>query len=184
MQSENRPESLEDTLVMRVQATLDYTASDPTDRLKPDKPPGEMLLSQDSVAAAPGYLRLPAWTKRHHPSGVCWRVELLRLGGVSPIGLDILGEVILGRTANSVLEPDFDLAPFGGREAGVSRHHAVLKPTLHSIDVLDLGSTNGSRVNGFLLSSGVAYSLKDGDVFSLGALHFFVRIIGRQLLRG
>jgi pSer/pThr/pTyr-binding forkhead associated (FHA) protein len=63
--------------------------------------------------------------------------------------------VVLGRS------PDCDIALSQG---SVSRHHARLRRTREGWDVLDLGSTNGTWLNGRLVSSAVA---QPGDVLSL-----------------
>ena len=50
-------------------------------------------------------------------------------------------------------------------DANVSRKHAQVKPTPYGFQLVDLGSTNGSKVNGIHVSEHV---LEDGDQIELG----------------
>jgi len=52
-------------------------------------------------------------------------------------------------------------------DANVSRKHAEIRPGPHGWTVADLGSTNGTRVNGRTVSSG-AHPLEAGDRLELG----------------
>lgn len=56
-----------------------------------------------------------------------------------------------------------DLGPLGGYQSGVSRQHAAI--TMHDggLYIEDLGSTNGTRINGFQLTARRKYRLRDGD---------------------
>jgi len=56
------------------------------------------------------------------------------------------------------------------RDAGVSRRHAVLLLGAdRSLSIRDLGSANGTQLNGAELVPGVTTPLKDGDVLAVGA---------------
>src|SRR6185436_11087758 len=66
---------------------------------------------------------------------------------------------------------------FGGLEQGVSRRHALLRPTANHLYIIDLGSTNGTLHNGLPLGPGIARSLKNSDTVTLGRLSFTIRII-------
>jgi hypothetical protein len=48
----------------------------------------------------------------------------------------------------------------------VSRQHAAVRPTEHGYEVVDLGSTNGTLVNGHVVRE---QSLTDGDVIVIGS---------------
>ncbi len=52
-------------------------------------------------------------------------------------------------------------------DAGISRHHAELRPSDGGWTVTDLGSTNGSRLNGRPLRT--PYALQPGDRIELGS---------------
>lgn len=80
-------------------------------------------------------------------------------------------EVLLGRldpVNNSY--PDVDLSQFGGLEQGISRRHAKIACQRAETVVEDLGSVNGSFVNGEQLVPYLAHSLKNGDVLQLGKM--------------
>ena len=80
-------------------------------------------------------------------------------------------EILLGR-----LDPvndsylDVDLIEYGGLEQGVSRRHARIACQQDEIVIEDLGSVNGSSVNGEQLRPYLAHALKNGDVLQLGKM--------------
>lgn len=67
--------------------------------------------------------------------------------------------------------PELDVIPFGGGvpEMGVSRHHARLVREDSRYLLMDVGSTNGTYVNGTALEYNKAAELKDGDTVAFGA---------------
>lgn len=108
-----------------------------------------------------------------------WRIELHGLGpNAGPIGLDICGDTVLGRGTEGAAGPDLDLGPFGAMELGVSRRHAMLRPTAKHLLLIDLVSNNGIRCNSAPLGVGRSYPVKHNDTISLGGLAFQVKIIG------
>lgn len=110
-----------------------------------------------------------------------WRV-LLHIAGnrgqVTTIGMDIWRVTVLGRTdpSGSYL-PDVDFGPYSGMRMGVSRRHALLRPSQTSLALIDQNSTNGTWVNGQRLSPGRDFSLNDGDRVELGDLRFTIRVM-------
>jgi len=68
-------------------------------------------------------------------------------------------QITIGRAADNTLVID---------DASVSSHHATL--TLEDTDYVlrDIGSTNGSRLNGKDLATDTPYRLQDGDSLRLG----------------
>ncbi len=102
---------------------------------------------------------------------------LLRLeveGGKEPIVLKPGHEVILGRRDPATgAMPDVDLTPFAGYRMGVSRRHAALRPNdTKKLDLWDLGSSNGTFLNGARLGAHRPYRLHDGDEIRLGQMTF------------
>jgi pSer/pThr/pTyr-binding forkhead associated (FHA) protein len=63
-----------------------------------------------------------------------------------------------------------DLTPFGGNEKGVSRQHAALRQLKNHLFLVDLGSSNGTYVNGQRLYSQQPNILVEGDEIRLGNL--------------
>lgn len=86
--------------------------------------------------------------------------------------------LILGRAAGPISEALFDLSDFNAHLHGVSRRHCRLMRKHDRVVVTDLGSTNGTYLNGTLLTPYQEAILADGDQLILGTLHitvFFVR---------
>ena len=80
-------------------------------------------------------------------------------------------EFTLGRSAEGQpIVPDVDLSPHNAYANGVSRLHAVLKLIQDKIVIMDLGSSNGTYLNGSRLSPYVETRVNHGDVIYLGKL--------------
>ncbi len=83
------------------------------------------------------------------------------VGGPRPV--ELAGTTVLGRGSDvDVQLPD----------TGVSRRHAELRVLDGRVELHDLGSTNGTRVNGQRIS---AVTLTDGDLISVGASELVFR---------
>jgi hypothetical protein len=79
--------------------------------------------------------------------------------------------VVLGRAdAHSQTQPDLDLTTYGAIEKGVSRIHAVLERSDDTLTLTDLGSSNGTHLNGQRLGPDQPRVLRDGDEVRLGKL--------------
>jgi pSer/pThr/pTyr-binding forkhead associated (FHA) protein len=85
------------------------------------------------------------------------------------IALNNKPELIVGR-AHKGQSLDIDLAPHGGSQAGVSRRHSRLLRKEDQWFVEDLGSTNGTFVNGVRLSPNQLVALKQGDKLRFGQI--------------
>lgn len=80
-------------------------------------------------------------------------------------------EFALGRVADGQpILPDVDLSPYEAYSQGVSRLHAAIKILEGGVAITDLGSSNGTRVNGQKIVSYVDYPLNHGDIIALGKL--------------
>ncbi len=66
--------------------------------------------------------------------------------------------------------PDVDLIPFGGLEKGVSRVHAAIERSEDTLTIIDMGSSNGTFLNGQRLVSNQPRVLRDGDEIRFGKL--------------
>jgi hypothetical protein len=82
-------------------------------------------------------------------------------------------ECVLGR-ATKDSAPDVDLKPYEGERPGVSRLHAKLKRESATIMVQDLGSRNGTFLNGERLVPYQPRVLRNGDELRLG--HLVLRV--------
>jgi hypothetical protein len=86
-------------------------------------------------------------------------------------------EFTLGRSAEGQpIVPDVDLSPYNAYANGVSRLHAALKLVKNQIVIVDLGSSNGTYLNGTRLSPYVEVPVAHGDVVYLGKLRLQVLI--------
>ena len=79
--------------------------------------------------------------------------------------------LLLGRATGGVTgEPTIDLSPYQAYKLGVSRKHANIVRFQGSVLITDLGSANGTFVNGKRLEPNQRYTLHDGDEVCLGQL--------------
>lgn len=98
-------------------------------------------------------------------------LHLLDTGQMLP--LTERSEYTLGRISEGQpIMPDIDLAPYQAYARGVSRLHAVMKREGSRVFLMDLGSSNGTYVNGKRLAPNVDHALANGDVVALGKLKF------------
>ncbi len=94
-------------------------------------------------------------------------IENVRL----PVSTD--GVVIVGRNqqvSDGQPRSDVDLTPFGAALKGVSRKHIKLTRDHVLIYVTDLGSTNGTLINGQPILPYARRTLRNGDELQLGQL--------------
>lgn len=86
-------------------------------------------------------------------------------------------EFTLGRVAEGQpILPDVDLSPYEAYAQGVSRLHSALKLNNQRVFITDLGSSNGTRVNGQKIMPNVDFPLNHGDVIALGKFKIQVLI--------
>lgn len=126
------------------------------------------------------YLELPIHLARgeHFEERPRWRLEMHGLAPkAEPLGIDIIGDVVLGRGESGPNAPDLDLSVYDALEHGVSRRHALLRPSSNHLFIIDLGSTNGTMINAIPLGAGVARPLMSDDTITLGRLTFTLKII-------
>jgi hypothetical protein len=95
-------------------------------------------------------------------------------GYAKPAYIDTQGEFVLGRRAGTTTEMLLDLAPFGGYSMGLSRRHVIIRRTGGTYEVLDLGSVNGTWMNGERLVPHTSYPLRSGSYLRLGRMVILV----------
>jgi len=96
-------------------------------------------------------------------------LHLMDSGKILPLATR--NEFTLGRLSEGQpIMPDIDLTPYQAYASGVSRLHAVVKRDTGRIFVMDLGSSNGTYLNGRRLNPHTEEDLKHGDVVALGKL--------------
>lgn len=96
-------------------------------------------------------------------------LHLLDTGQMLP--LSDRNEFTLGRVSEGQpIMPDIDLSPYHAYANGVSRLHAVVKRKAEQILLMDLGSSNGTYLNGKRVPPNLEQFLRHGDVAMLGKL--------------
>src|SRR5574341_775854 len=132
----------------------------------------EQLWPKDEVAYRP----VPDAKGSEHSA---WRIRFeLSFDSRISLGLDINGEVALGRSHESNEGVVIDMGELADAEQlGVSRRHALLRPSDTKLYILDLESTNGTWLNNYSIGVNMPYSLSNGDLLRLGRLEFVVKII-------
>lgn len=102
--------------------------------------------------------------------GMNLRVEIE--GGSKPIVVTPRNDdLILGRRDPTTgATPEVDMTPYAGYRMGVSRRHASLRLKDNQLNLWDLGSSNGTFLNGNRLTPHRPYPVRDGDEVRLGQM--------------
>ena len=138
-------------LVVSETPTTQYIRKNPSDILAVKPPAQTSSVSQPNSAAADAAVSLH----------IVENGQILHLAGQT--------EFTIGRTADGQpILPDVDLSLFEAYAQGVSRLHAALKIHNQRVVITDLGSSNGTRVNGQKIVPHVDYPLNHGDMIALG----------------
>lgn len=105
-----------------------------------------------------------------------WVIEFRVVGTVSTIQAQVHETMVIGRAdPQTGSYPAVDLGPHGAYHSGVSRQHAIILVKENRIKIKDLGSINGTRLNGFQLTPGQEYRLRHGDELEIGQVKLQVR---------
>lgn len=100
--------------------------------------------------------------------------SLLRLeveSAPNPILIYPRAETSIGRRdPTSGLAPDIDLTNYAGYRMGVSRNHCIMRLREQKLEVYDLGSSNGTMLNGERLQPHQPKVIRDGDELMLGKM--------------
>ncbi len=122
--------------------------------------PAGAAMAEEVMSAGSDYL----------PPNSRLRIEIE--GGPEPILIAPKEELIFGRRDPATgAMPDIDLTPYAGYRMGVSRRHAAIRSTdANRLDLWDLGSSNGTFLNGQRLNAHRPYPIHDGDRLRLGQM--------------
>lgn len=148
--------------------------------------PGELACSRCGTVLAMGGTTRKLGAPEEPQQPASWPTGEVILTEQEPIVLIIgdeeipvpIAEVItIGRNSDVPDDsmPDVDLSAFGAGDKGVSRKHVKIKRKNILIYVADLGSTNGTLLNGRRLIPNAERLLRNGDELQLGRLKVKVR---------
>jgi hypothetical protein len=104
-----------------------------------------------------------------------WEVRLQVVGSPEKIEFSVREWVTLGRKCSEKYEQNhIDMTDFQALDLGVSRIHAAIHARKNFLTLQDLGSTNGTQLNGFAVAAYQNVPLEDGDEIMFGALRLKV----------
>lgn len=104
-----------------------------------------------------------------------WQLELTPVNNPErQLHLNVQSVLTLGRGNSATAFISLD--PHGAHRLGVSRRHVIMRASPGGVYISDLGSRNGSRLNGHPLRAFTFYRLRNRDRLALGLLEFLVRM--------
>lgn len=118
----------------------------------------------------------PLETKTLQPATAPLAITIV-IPGSRRIQLTVKDEIQIGRADPSAsFAPALDLTQDDGARKGVSRRHAAIRAYKQGLALIDLGSTNGTLLNGNRLVPERPYPIRSGDEIRFGDLliHLFV----------
>ena len=142
-----------------------------TSKAKKDKRPGVIEAVSPSTQRLPARAALPMHERDTEELSSAWQVGLALEGSDQHIDLNVTYKVTFGRQGLETYDaPHIDLTPHSAREKGVSRMHAEIAVRKNCLSLSDLGSTNGTFLNGYQVQPFTDVPLKNGDLIELGDL--------------
>jgi CheY-like chemotaxis protein len=105
-----------------------------------------------------------------------WVIEFRVVGTAKTFQVQVHEAMLIGRTdPQRGVYPDVDLDTHGGQGQGVSRQHAMVLVKDNRTYIKDLGSVNGTRLNGSVLKANSEYRLHHDDQVEIGQVKLQVR---------
>jgi len=96
------------------------------------------------------------------------------------ISTELIEDITIGRQIPSTSAlSHIDLSSFKAHQSGVSRLHARIILKQKGIAIQDLGSTNGTYINGYKLQPFVDMRLEHGDMLEVGKMKFKVSFLAK-----
>lgn len=87
------------------------------------------------------------------------------------VAVPLVDQLVIGRQdPGTGFTPDLDLTPYGGYQMGISRRHAVIRVRDRQLQFTDLGSRNGTYINGNKLPAQRTATLHHGDEIRVGKI--------------
>jgi len=142
-------------------------AAEKTKKIIPAPSPTAPVVAREPIRRpTPIQSRLSEKKKEKQPTS---RYCLTLQGEQHRIALPRTGSLVLGRFDPTIkTSPDIDLSYDDRNHCVISRRHARITGHNGQHEIEDLGSTNGTRVNGKRLGIGQKVRLKPGDQVALG----------------
>ena len=142
-------------------------------------PLGKSLADEESTRSVK-INSVPKRSHVHYLGILPWRsLALFISGSQEPLIVDISSHAVLGRyMPDKRQQPRIDLVPYGAGAKGVSRLHMIIRATDTGFVAEDLGSRNGTWLNGIPLMPHISTPLKSGDQLLLGKLE--IEVLFRQ----
>lgn len=114
---------------------------------------------------------IPRWGSSRYTDRIHLNVTLNGDEHVLTFDTSEMEELVLGRLdPDTNTAPNVDLTYFEARDKGVSRRHATITRRDGNLHLTDLGSPNGTFLNGQRLITNQPRVLRDGDDIRLGYL--------------
>ena len=114
---------------------------------------------------------LPFSEQREIDGNVPWMGVLQVLASEDIINFQVERGITLGRVAPESNPYDhIDLSKYGARKEGVSRLHALISVRGNCLSIQDMGSTNGTYLNGYQVQPFTDVALEHDDILELGRL--------------
>lgn len=114
-------------------------------------------------------------TKRFNQAGVPETIAVVMPDGVE-LKLKTTQDIIIGRRPRAEDPPvTVDLQHYDAHRMGVSRHHAMLKVSKGTLILVDMGSVNGTFVNGHRARPANRYAVYHGDEIRVGRITLLLK---------
>ena len=122
---------------------------------------------------------LPPAERQADTGAIALRLDIQ--GAETPLSVTLTGEAVIGRRdPDGDNVPDIDLTSFGGYRKGISRRHAVLYVQDNQLRLTDMGSYNGTFLNGHRVPARQTALVNDGDEIRVGQIVFYVRTLAGE----
>lgn len=103
-------------------------------------------------------------------------------GWADPLEVMFALEAVIGRKDPMLaFTPEIDLTSFGGYQMGISRKHAAIRRKGDQLELVDLGSRNGTFLNGKKIESNQSAILTHHDEIRLGKIILTIYVQQEEL---
>lgn len=127
-----------------------------------------ILHGTDTLGQKPS---VKTWGTDHFALGAALVIRIRETNESLTLQVGANAQLIIGRIdPNTGAKPEIDLHRFFAQEKGVSRVHAALRRVNENLTLTDLGSINGTHLNGQKLAANQARTIHDGDEVRIGKL--------------